>query len=144
MNWGKGLALALVSFAALMAWFIVKASQNPEHLVTEHYYEQELKFQGRIDDVARARAHSTVVMSIDQHAVQLSFPGEFKGLDVRGELLLQRPNDPDRDRTFTVKADAEGHYIARAPDLAPGRYNAQLTWRTDSATYFTEERILVP
>ena len=28
MNWGKGLTLALIAFAGMMAWFVFKASQN--------------------------------------------------------------------------------------------------------------------
>lgn len=144
MNWGKGLALALASFAALMAWFIVKASQEPEPLVTEQYYEQELKYQERIDDIARARTIGPVRMDVTRGTVRILFPEEVHGRSISGDLLLQRPNDPSKDRRVMVRPDAKGDFGTDGMQLVPGRYNAQLEWRADGVTYYTEERIVVP
>lgn len=140
MNWGKGLALALVSFAGLMAWFIVKASQNPEPLVTERYYEQELKYQERIDASTRARGIGEVLMDATRDAVRITFPRPMDGKVVSGELLLQRPNDPTADRVVAVMGGAP---FAGSVDLSPGLYNAQLTWHVDGVDYFTEQKVVV-
>ncbi|MBK6476369.1 MAG: FixH family protein [Flavobacteriales bacterium] len=58
MNWGKGITLALIAFAGMMAYFLIRASGNPSPLVTDKYYEQELKYQQRINNTNRADALS--------------------------------------------------------------------------------------
>lgn len=95
MNWGKGLALALIAFAGMMAWFVVMAARNPSPLVTEEIMKKELKFQERIDHTARANALSAPVhMIVTANELRLEFPQEFHGKTISGELTLLRPNDP--------------------------------------------------
>lgn len=144
MNWGKALALALIAFALMMAWFVVKASQNPEPLVTEDYYGAELKFQGRIDEAARAKALSAPVrMDLQRAAAEVYFPAEMHGQRITGTLVLLRPNDPKADRQLTITTDS-AHYRTDALDLLPGRYNAALEWEVNGVRYFTEDKIYVP
>lgn len=143
MNWGKGLALALASFAALMAWFIVKASQSPEPLVTENYYEQELQYQGRIDETTRANELGAVIFTPNAQGIGIRFPDAVKGKTVTGTLLLQRPNDPKADRTMPVSMLADGSATITA-DLLQGLYHAQLTWQANGITYFSSDRIVAP
>lgn len=145
MNWGRGLALTLIAFAALMAWFVVKASQNPEPLVTEQYYEQELKYQGRIDDAQRANALSSpVIISLAGGGVHLMFPRELKGHPIIGKLTLMRPNDPASDRILPIIADPAGMFSSGDMGLLRGRYNALLEWRAGADTYYTEEKVIAP
>jgi hypothetical protein len=144
MNWGKGLALALASFAALMAWFIVQASRSPEPLVTEQYYEQELQYQGRIDATERARVIGGVRMDVSRVAIGITFPAAVTGHAITGELLLQRPNDPAGDRRIAITTGPDAAFLAEGLGLAPGRYNAQLSWTARGVAYYTEERIVVP
>ncbi len=143
MNWGKGLALALIAFAAMMAWFMIKASQNPSPLVTEDYYGQELKFQQRIDEAARANALSAPVeMVVQRSSVQLNFPAELAGRRISGLLQLQRPDDPLADRTLPLTTDSARFTVGT--ELAQGRYNAALQWEADGVKYFTQEKVYVP
>lgn len=145
MNWGKGLALALAAFAGLMVWFIVMATRNPEPLVTEHYYEQELKYQARIDNTERANTLSkAVVMQPVKDGVMLTFPAEMRAYTITGELTLLRPNDPAGDHLITITPDSTGNFLALAPGLTGGRYNALLEWSANAVTYYTEEKLVVP
>lgn len=144
MNWGKGLALALFAFALMMTWFVFKASQHPSPLVTEDYYGEELKFQVRIDQAARAKALSAPVrFTLTRGSVQVELPAEMKGRTVTGTLALQRPNDPRGDRTIVIRATSTATTKV-AVQLLPGRYNAAMEWQADGTTYFTEEKVHVP
>ncbi len=145
MNWGKGLALTLAAFAGLMVWFIVMSARNPEPLVTEQYYEQELKYQARIDNTERANALSKAVgMQPVKEGVMLSFPAEMRSSTITGELTLLRPNDPAADRLITIAPDSTGQFLALAHGLLSGRYNALLEWTANGTTYYTEEKLVVP
>jgi len=142
MNWGKGLALALIAFACMMAWFVVMASRNPSPLVTEEYYEKELKFQERINDTERANALSTPVhMIVTASELRLEFPQEFQGKTISGELTLLRPNDPRADQVIAV--NTTGIFERGGMGLWPGRYNAALEWTVDGTRYFMEEKLVV-
>lgn len=144
MNWGKALTLALIAFAGMMTWFVIKASQNPVPLVTEDYYGAELKFQGRIDETARAKALSAPVkFSFTRASLHVLLPTEMRGRNVSGTLNLLRPNDPRADRTVMLPAMDTGTYVLRDLDLLPGRYNVLLEWRADDIAYFTEEKVYV-
>ena len=144
MNWGKGIAAALIAFASMMAWFLVKASQNPEPLVTEDYYAEELRFQQRIDGMVRAQKLSApVAMTFERDHVVLRFPSELAGEPIAGELALLRPNVPKADRSFQFRTDSIDVVITDV-DLLPGRYNAALAWTVLGEDLFTEEKVFVP
>ncbi len=73
MNWGKGLALSLIAFAAMMAAFGIASARRSEALVTEEYYEEELRFQDRIDAQDRAHALSAEqALPLRQRAIRES------------------------------------------------------------------------
>ncbi|HPF90324.1 MAG: FixH family protein [Flavobacteriales bacterium] len=144
MNWGKGIALALTAFAVMMGWFLVKASQNPEPLVTEDYYAEELRFQQRIDGMVRAQKLSApVAMTFERGRVVLRFPHEMEGEHLTGNLQLIRPNAPMADRSIPFRTDRV-ELVLNEVELLPGRYNAALTWTARGEELFTEEKVFVP
>ncbi len=144
MNWGKGLALALAVFAGLMTWFVIMSLRNPEPLVTEEYYEEELKYQQRIDNTERSNELSALVrMDVMRDAVHLFFPKELHAIAITGELTLQRPNDPSGDLVLQVATDSTGSYHNALVRLVPGRYNALLEWGAAGERYYTEEKLVV-
>lgn len=144
MNWGKGLALALLAFAGMMAWFVMKAIQNPVPLVTEDYYGAELKFQERIDQSARSAALSApVTMDLQRGRIDLRFPPELEGERITGTLTLLRLNDPSADRQLSIATDS-ARFTSTDVVLVAGRYNASLEWEWDGVKYFTEDKAYVP
>lgn len=145
MNWGKGILLVLIAFVGLMAWFLVMAARNPEPLVTEAYYEQELAYQSRIDETARANALTAPVgIVVRDQRIELRFPEEVRSATITGALTLRRPNDPRADRTAAIAPVVEGTFSTEPLDLRSGRYDALLSWIADGTVYYTEEKLVVP
>jgi nitrogen fixation protein FixH len=145
MNWGKGLALALIAFAGMMAWFAIQASKNPEALVTEDYYAAELRYQQRIEEQQRAQTLSApVTLDLTRTSVQIALPQEMRGRAVSGTLTLRRPNDPRADRTIELPMNDSAAYTITELRLLPGRYDALVEWRADNITYYMEEKVHVP
>lgn len=144
MNWGKGITLALVAFAGMLVFFLIKAAQNPSPLVTDNYYEQELKYQQRINNTNRANELSAdVAMTITAEHIKLQFPPELGNKNITGELTLLRPNNPSLDKKISIVADQNGAFALENNTLAPGRYNALLEWKAGENNYYTEEKIVV-
>lgn len=143
MNWGKGLAISLVAFAAMMAAFGIASARRAESLVTEEYYAEELRYQQRIDAQSRANALSAPVsIAIDEDRVQLRFPPELAAKRITGSLHLLRPNDARADRELEVLADSTGTFVSAPLELWPGRYDASLEWSVDGASYHTSEKLV--
>lgn len=144
MNWGKGLAISLVAFAAMMTAFGIASARRTEILVTEDYYAEELRFQERIDAQTRTKALSapvSIVLADDR--VQLQFPAEMGGKAITGNLRLLRPNDARADREVIVAAKSDGSFTSGTIDLWAGRYDASLEWQVDGVTYYTAEKLVV-
>lgn len=138
------MAIALLAFAGMMAWFMVKAVRDPETLVSEQYYADELLYQERMEATARAGAYSTPVgMDVQRTHVGLSFPPELAGQRIEGTLELQRPNIAVADRDLPFSTDS-GSTQFQGVDLLPGRYNATLHWTIQGRTHVTEEKVVVP
>lgn len=145
MNWGKGILLVLIAFVGLMTWFLVMAARNPEPLVTEAYYEQELAYQSRIDETERAHALTApVAIVVQDHRIQLRFPEELRGSTITGVLTLRRPNDPKADRSVTIASAVGAVFSTEQLDLRRGRYDALLSWAAGGIQYYTEEKLVVP
>ena len=144
MNWGKGLALVMIAFAGMMAYFLVRAAQNPEPLIAENYYAQELRFQERIDASSRAMALSGAVrMDATRDGVTVTFPEEVKDKALAGTLLLLHAQETNDDRSVVIHA-ATGGRFEEAIALRRGRYLAQLEWAADSMKYYSEAQLIVP
>ena len=144
MNWGKGLALAMIAFAGMMAYFLVRASQNPEPLITEGYYEQELVYQARINATEHASALGAVGMQADRQSMTLTFPALADAPKVTGRLKLIRTNEPMLDREVAVAHVADGSPVNLAVEVVTGQYIAQLEWSVNGQPCFTEQRLIVP
>ena len=50
MNWGYKILMVYVIFIAGILLLVFKSSSQNQDLVTEDYYEQELKYQQKIDE----------------------------------------------------------------------------------------------
>lgn len=145
MNWGKGLMLTMAAFAGLMTWLVVRSIQAPEPLVAEDYYEQELRYQQRIDALTRANALGEPVRAeLLTDGLRLQFPHVQHGQAIQGHVLLLRPNDPNGDRAFTLRADTAGRFDTTALRLTRGRYDLAVDWSVNGLPYRYEQHTLAP
>ena len=52
INWGTGIVIAIVAFIGFILYFVITMSTDKTYsydLVTDKYYQQELKYQQEID-----------------------------------------------------------------------------------------------
>ena len=55
MDWGKGIILTLTAFAGIIiSMVVICVRQDDIHLVTQNYYEEEIKYQDQIDKMVNA------------------------------------------------------------------------------------------
>lgn len=139
MNWGNGIILVFVAFVAVMATMVtICMKQDDLHLVTDNYYEEEIKYQEHIDKVGN---------SLDAAKNALSFNPQSKVLTLnlpvgaQGELHLFRPSDARMDRKIAVNIENETANTVNLKSLQSGYWKVKLNWEEKGQGFFEEKKI---
>lgn len=142
LNWGHGIFAALALFVAMMAWFMVRAIGNAEELVTEDYYKEELRYQDRIDELARAsEVGAPLRIEVAQGTVTFVFPPAVKGRGVTGSAHFLKPNDSRADRTEPFTLDSLGRCVFDTRDWMKGAYQVDVTWNMNGNVHLSEDHM---
>lgn len=141
MDWGKGITLTLVAFAAIMiSMVVICVKQDDIHLVSQNYYEEEIKYQEQIDKVA-----NTVALGREA----LAFDGQLKKVDLnlpvgaKGVLHLFRPSDARLDQKIDFEITDPAAQSVNVADLKPGYWRLKLSWSENGVDYYEEKKITI-
>lgn len=143
LNWKALIASVYVSFVLMILMLVGMSAGQKIDLVTDHYYEEELKFQGKIDKAQRA-ASLTEPLSwqITESSLQIHYPAGFRDSDISGRIRLYCPSDNRNDRQFAIRSNHNGQNVALA-QIPAGRYKIQVDWKHGSETYWNEGVVVV-
>jgi len=144
--WPLGIILTLVVFIAGTVGLIVMACSQRVELVSPDYYEQELKFQGQIDRVARTRGaadQASVTYDAAGKCISVSLPADQARREVTGSIKLYRPSDTGMDRLVKLEPDANGTQRLDASGLAPGLWRVRVSWTAAKQNYYLEQKVVV-
>ena len=144
--WPLGIVVTFVLFFAGTAALIVVACSQQAELVSADYYEQELKFQGRIDRVERTRSaatQATVAYDLATHSITVSLPADQAGHDVSGHIELYRPSAAGLDRAIKLEPDTKGVQRLDAAGLVPGLWKVRVSWTVGKQDYFLDQKVVV-
>jgi hypothetical protein len=124
---------------------VVMAMRQKIELVTPDYYAKELKFQQEIDAMNNAGLLSAnLLVELQSNAVQISFPEEFKGKEVKGEALMFRPSDSSLDISFPIELNEEGKMMLQSEKFKTGLYKLTVKWSVDDKNYQSEHTVVLP
>ncbi len=139
MDWGKGILLTIIAFVVLILTLVVLAVRmDGIELVTENYYEEEIKYQDRIDETNQALSLDRDVILYDAEAksIVLDLPNGSKGI-----LHLFRPSDSSLDQELPVTVTKDGKTSVPLSLLKAGYWKVKLNWIEDGIEYYQEEKI---
>lgn len=139
MDWGKGIILTLTAFAGIIiSMVVICVRQDDIHLVTQNYYEEEIKYQDQIDKMVNASMLDYEALAFDaqRRLIELNLP---KG--AKGTLHLFRPSDARLDQKLDFEIqDLEANAI-NLSELKPGYWKIKMTWVEDETSYYIEKKI---
>ena len=144
--WPLGVITAIALFIAGTVGLIVMACSQRVELVSPDYYEQELKFQGQIDRVARtlgAASQASVTYDAARHCITVSLPVQQARREVSGRIELYRPSAAGMDRAFKLAPDTNGVQRLDAAGLAPGPWKVRVSWTVEQQDYFLDQKVVV-
>jgi len=141
ISWGHKIASVYLVFVAGILFLVFKANSQHWDLVTDDYYEAELKYQDVIDRKANVQALSAMpVYTKTESTVQIRLPLEFEGSAVKGNVYLYRPSDAALDirKDFSITGRS---YNLILPRKLQGMYTIKLSWERAGKEYFDEQQL---
>ncbi len=139
MDWGKGILLTIIGFVAvIITMVVISVRMDGIELVTENYYEQEIKYQDQIDKENLTLGLGEAVMRHDDdiQSVVLDLPEGSKG-----QLHLFRPSDSSLDQVYKFETKADQATVIPIQNLKSGYWKFQLYWTRGGKEYYEEKKI---
>lgn len=130
--------IALLSFMAfiLSMLFLFPNGQKNSEMVTDNYYEEELKYQDVIDAKKRADdLQEKPVYSQDKNGIKITFPKDYDNSNTTVKFVLNRTDDQNLDIKKAVQLDAGKSFLIPAQVLKIGNYTLRLSWTKDKTDY---------
>ncbi len=127
MNWGWRIAIFYGSFVVLMVGMVIAAFQQDFDLVADDYYEQEIAYQGRIDQLTNAQEDNLKIrITSTAETVNLTFPGPSEEVKVH----FFRPSDDTMD--FLVEeASVDSSVRVSKEKFTKGKYLVKTEWKSN-------------
>jgi hypothetical protein len=145
LNWGNRIAILYSAFVALIVVMIVMSMGQKIELVSDDYYDKELVFQKKIDEMNNANALTGKInYSIVADYFIIHFPADFKDQLVSGNVLFFRPSDSSKDLKIDIILDSELNQYVDLKLLNKGMYKMQISWNVNNTPYFSDETIVIP
>jgi hypothetical protein len=145
-SWPVGIAIIYITFVLFLVAFVIFSRFQQVDLVTEDYYDEELKYQQQIDRIDRAQSLSEPVnWTFDNSGnyLILKFPIELDPLKVKGNILFFRPSDAKQDKLTAINLTSENTQIISTKNLTSGIWKLKIFWKVDDAEYYKEGNLVI-
>ena len=144
LNWGHGLAIALGSFIIFILFLILifpMGKQNAE-MISNNYYEEELKYQDVIDAKNNAaKLEKTPTYKATSEGILISFPDNIKVDKDIANFVLFRTEDSNLDVKKEVTLQHNLFLIPKKV-ISKGSYTLKLKWTENKKPYQVDYDIL--
>jgi hypothetical protein len=142
-NWGNWIAFAYTAFVALIIFMVYLTFGEKWDLVSEDYYEQEIKYQEKIDQKSRAlEAEVKPQISISNQKLVVNIPMGFEAeASVEGKVNFFRPSDAEKDFEFAISSAKESIPLEK---FSKGKYLAKIEWTYKGEKYYNEQTLIIP
>lgn len=141
--WGiVGIIIVFLAFNA----FLLKTSFSANfHLVDENYYEKEIKYQNRIEQIERTKRLPESVILIDKQpeALQIKIPMGWMAKNPTGTIYFYRPSNAEWDRNYHLLVNNNGLQTISLVTLAKGRWKVAVEWMMDDQSYYDEFNLYI-
>lgn len=143
MNWGYKILFVYIFFVAGIIFLVAKSSMQNQDLVTKDYYEQELKYQDKIDQTERANALSSLVKyEVRAHDILISFPQEMKNTELNAHILLYCTADKSKDIEKNINTK-DGIIQMALPAGNKGLHELKISWTANNTSYYHEHKLFL-
>ena len=138
INWGTGIAIALIAFMLFILSFVYKAFTDKKydhHFVTEDYYNEEINYQKEIDAQKNLEyLNSKLIIQKKNEGIEIIFPDYFKDKKIKGTIDFQRSANEKLDFNIPINLTENKQFIGD-DKLVKGIYIVKIYWKSNGKTY---------
>ena len=145
-HWPIGIAIIYISFMVILIALVIFSSFNKVDMVTEDYYEQEIKYQQQIDRINRTSLLSTPVSwqyDKNNRQVMIQFPDEINSKEVEGQILFFRPSDASQDKVIALRLSSKNIQTISTQHLVSGLWKLKIFWQVNRKDFYTEGTLVI-
>jgi len=137
LNWGTRIFILYAGFVLFMLAMVYKTFRTKVDLVTKDYYQQEIKYQGRIEAISNTKKlDEGINYEVSGGSVFIKFPPGHE--DAVGTVTLYRPSNKNYDKVFEIALDKNQMLVSIA-NSPRGLYKMMIDWTLDSTGYYFED-----
>ena len=143
-NWGTGIFIFYSLFAISLFYQVYKTTQYDRSLVVDNYYEEDLAYQSRFDQIKNSQdlAEKLIIqLNNEDKTISLHFPKDKK--EIKGKVLLYRPSDKSMDRLLPIDLNSENEMRIATDNFATGRWKVKVEWEAGGQSYFDKRAIYI-
>ena len=142
-NWGYTLTVVFIAFAAHISYLVYRCTQEKFDLVSADYYNQELRYQDKIDGAQNAKKLDTIKLTQTPAELSIQLPQQLDGKTVTGEVWLYCPANAALDCKQPLQVNKEGCMLIDKKRLAPVIYTAKISWQEGDIKYYNEQKLAI-
>jgi hypothetical protein len=145
IKWSTGIVIAIAAFITfIMVMVVTMVSDNAYNhdLVTDNYYQKELKYQDNIDATKNLHklAYPLVIQKVSD-GVEVVFPKDLTPEKIKGKVFLYRPSNKALDSEIEINTNQHSLVISDEA-LVSGRWDIVIDFTYNSQKYFYKEQII--
>jgi len=141
MSWGIKIILSFVIFAAGIITMVAISISKSTDLVSENYYEQEIKYQDQIDLLKNSREIDKSISLTYADNLIIINSGGIKSL--KGEMHFYRTSNAAKDFKIDFSPDENGMQTLTASNLDKGLWKVKMSLKDSSSKFFVEKSIFI-
>jgi len=140
-NWGYGIAALYLGFVIMMLGLVTMSMGRKVDLVTDQYYEEELKFSDKMLKMKRTQSlPEQVEWVVTEKNIEINFPEQAD--KPTGKIIFYCPANSENDRVVPIDFQ-ENPFVIPASQLNKGRYKMQVDWVSGNEMYWNEGVVVI-
>ena len=145
IKWSTGIVIAIAAFITfIMVMVVTMVSDNAYNhdLVTDNYYQKELKYQDNIDATKNLhKLEYPLVIQKVSDGVEVVFPIDLTPEKIKGKVFLYRPSNKALDSEIEINTNQHSLVISDEA-LVSGRWDIVIDFTYNNQKYFYKEQII--
>ncbi len=142
-NWGAGITALYLGFVAMILLLVTMSVNQKIDLVTDQYYDEETKFQEKLNKTNRATALAEPLQwTANEEGLTIVYPKTATDPELKGTIKLYCPSNDKNDRSFEI-ASLNNQQFIPASKIPNARYRLQIDWKNGTDTYWNEDVIVM-
>lgn len=144
LSWGTGIIITCAVFMMISLGTTIFFMNQDVDLVSDKYYEKELKYQQQINKLQQTKdMNADVEIQSSDKSIILKFPDKFIRSNVSGEVVLYRPSNAGKDYIIPVAIGADGSQQISTDKISRGLWKVKISWESDSNHFYSEKSMMV-